>query len=379
MANKTEYSRLVLKRSTQTGVTPTIPTGSTINNDWLNTDLLIGEGFLNVFDDRLFYRTINGIVEIPMSGFSSANYYTESAFITGSTVFFNRTDTPLAYSVDLSSLTGITNIYNIDGTLTGNRTVDLGANTLTFTSNTGKPGVIINTPLADYRLRSEDLDFRKATSGDKVNWISMDGSNTILGILDTVTDEFIGMSVSNTAMYVGSDFTGATFTGVEYLNDYSANYSNRSLVDKEYVDTSKQYVNYWEFSGAAQTNIISSATWYKLNTSGTTSPFLNGDFVHTNNKVTYTGSTSIICQIEGIISVSSGNNDEIHAAFFKNGSLFPCSEQETVTSSGGKSSALPFHCVAQFNTNDYVEVYVKNETSTTNIDLTHVNVIVKEL
>ena len=35
----------------------------------------------------------------------------------------------------------------------------------------------------------------------------------------------------------GYDAVGAGFRGIEYTEDYSANYTNRSLVDKEYVDT----------------------------------------------------------------------------------------------------------------------------------------------
>ena len=52
MAIQTEYSRLVWKRSTVVGVEPTIPTATTIDNTWLDTDILIGEGFINVADDN---------------------------------------------------------------------------------------------------------------------------------------------------------------------------------------------------------------------------------------------------------------------------------------------------------------------------------------
>lgn len=139
------------------------------------------------------------------------------------------------------------------------------------------------------------------------------------------------------------------------------------------------YINYFEFSGNAITTITTIDTWEKLNTNGTTSLFSRGDLVHTNNRVTYTGTTAKVFQIEGIISISSGNNNQIYGSFFRNGSLYPCSTQTTLTSSGGRSNALPFHCVIELETNDYVEVFVKNETSTTNITLDNVNVIVKEL
>ena len=143
MANKTEYSRLRLKRSGQTGVEPTIPTGTTIDNTWLPTDLLIGEGFLNTVDDRLWYRTNNGVVEVPLSGFSSSNYYTDSAFLSGNTIFFNRTDLPLAYSVDLTSIvsgTTDTNFANTDLTFTGNRVHDTDGNSLEITTDGGTYG-----------------------------------------------------------------------------------------------------------------------------------------------------------------------------------------------------------------------------------------------
>ena len=138
------------------------------------------------------------------------------------------------------------------------------------------------------------------------------------------------------------------------------------------------YINYFDFSSAAVTTISVTDTWYKLNTT-TTSSFSRNGLAHTNNRVTNTSSGSKVCKLEGVLSVSAGNNDEVHAAFFKSGVLFPCSEQEAVMGSGGKNNAIPFHCVAELNTNDYVEVWVKNASNTTNITLDNVNVIVTEL
>lgn len=113
----TEFSRLRLKRATIPGVTPTIPTGSTIDNSWIPTDLMVGEMFLNSADDRLWVRTASGNKEISISGISSENFYTESAFIlSGNTLGFNRTNSTgstLAYTVDLTPIVG-------GGSFTGN-------------------------------------------------------------------------------------------------------------------------------------------------------------------------------------------------------------------------------------------------------------------
>jgi hypothetical protein len=137
------------------------------------------------------------------------------------------------------------------------------------------------------------------------------------------------------------------------------------------------YINYFDFSSNLTTTISNLNTWVKLNTN-TTSLFSRDGLVHTNNRVTNTSSTKVF-KIEGIVSVSSGNNNEVHAAFFKNGQLYPCSEQETVTASNGRSSAVPFHCVIELNTNDYIEVWVKNKNNSNNIILDNINVIVSEL
>ena len=131
MAN-TEYSRILFKRSTVGGVTPTAPTGTTIDNTWLSTDLLIGEGFLNVADDKFWFRTNNGLVEVSLSGISSSNYYTDSVYLTGNTLTFNRTDTPDAYSVDLTPI--LTGVSSTDYYVTGGT---YSSGTLTLTRNDG--------------------------------------------------------------------------------------------------------------------------------------------------------------------------------------------------------------------------------------------------
>lgn len=139
----------------------------------------------------------------------------------------------------------------------------------------------------------------------------------------------------------------------------------------------KSFINYFEFDNSAVTNITQNV-WVKLNTVNTTSLFSRGNLVHSNNRITRTGEKKVF-KVEGIISVSSGNNQEVHAAFFRNGVLYPCSEQSAVLSSGGKSSAIPFHCLIELDENDYIEVWVKNFSSSTNITLSNVNVIVTEM
>lgn len=137
------------------------------------------------------------------------------------------------------------------------------------------------------------------------------------------------------------------------------------------------YINYFDFSSSSVTDITAINTWVKLN-ADTTSIFSRDGLVHTDNKVTNTGSSKVF-KVEGIISVSAGNNQTIHAAFFKNGVLLPCSEQSAITSGSNRIQAIPLHCLVELNTNDYIEVWVKNQANTTDITLDNVNVIITEI
>jgi hypothetical protein len=138
------------------------------------------------------------------------------------------------------------------------------------------------------------------------------------------------------------------------------------------------YINYFDFSSNAVTTIAQANTFYKLNTT-TTQGFSRDGLVHSNNRVTWTGDVERVFKLEGIVSVSSGNNNQIHVAFFKNGELHPCSEQEVTTSGSGRASNIAFHCLIELDDNDYVEVYTKNATGTTSITLDNINVIVSQL
>ena len=141
--------------------------------------------------------------------------------------------------------------------------------------------------------------------------------------------------------------------------------------------TGGAYINCFMFGSSYTTGITQSATWTKLNVE-TTEGFSRDGFVHTNNRITNIDGLRII-KLEAIVSVSSGNNNEIHLAFFKNGEIVPCSEQELVTNSGGRLSGAAIQCLTQVDVNDYVEVWTKNQSGTTDIICSNYNFIVTEL
>ncbi len=65
----TQYSRILTKRTSTTGIVPTIPSSdSHLDGSWRSTDLYDGELFINTTDKRIWYRSGDAIIEIVSGG-----------------------------------------------------------------------------------------------------------------------------------------------------------------------------------------------------------------------------------------------------------------------------------------------------------------------
>ena len=73
MSDKIEYSRMLLKRSNVSGVTPTVTSATTLN-DFTQTDLFEGEMFLNTIDEKAFVRMNNNILEFDLVSSGGTDY-----------------------------------------------------------------------------------------------------------------------------------------------------------------------------------------------------------------------------------------------------------------------------------------------------------------
>jgi len=320
MANITEYSRLVLKRSTVPGTIPTIPTGTTIDSSWLSTDILIGEMFANVADDRLWFRSDNGIMEISLTGETYTNDYTTGATLVGNTVWFDRTDMLSAYSVDLSSITltgGSTGDY-LPLTITGNTDVIITASTL----------LILGDSTSDiYNFVNHDTDRNTGSyiaAGGAYLFSIDEGSKDGYYIQSSYGD---GASMrydlsSSTITEIGIEKGGAYIRaevgspGIVYISDYSSGYTARSLVDKEYVDgvfLSGSPLNYLALTGGTLTGplIVNSTLNVTGNTvvgelSASTFTIINSGAT-TRNYVDYSFNTIRTGVTNSTIAAGSGN------------------------------------------------------------------------
>ena len=194
MSDKIEYSRIILKRTTDPGITPTIPTGTTLDT-FTPTDLFVGELFLNAADDLMWIRTDNGIVPISLSG-STGSTPTLAQVLNSGNVSFN----------DIVITSG--NTIQYQGINTGSTTTILGldasGNTIT-TSVAGATQDLDNVLSYGNSTGSYDI---VVSSGQTIQYQGLNNgsSNTILA-LDTT-----GGTITTTITDGNTYITGGTIT-----------------------------------------------------------------------------------------------------------------------------------------------------------------------
>lgn len=163
---------------------------------------------------------------------------------------------------------------------------------------------------------------------------------------------------------------GSYLTGVNSM-DNKALFNNNVGIDNS-ADVSQYYMN----GNATATVISATATEYKISGT-TTSGSATQKFTNTDNRSTYTGALTRFFKVTATISVTSGNNNEIGLYIGKNGTVLPESEIYGTTNSGGRAENIVCQTLVELTNGDYIEIFCENNTSTSNVTATDLNVIVE--
>jgi len=165
---------------------------------------------------------------------------------------------------------------------------------------------------------------------------------------------------------------GTYLTGVSYTDNKTR------FVNSKGIENTAEIGNYYMTNNATATTI--SATNTPVKASGTTTAnTINQKFTHTDNRLTYVGALIRDFQVTATVSLSSGNNNLIGVYVAKNGTVIPSSEMYSTTSSGGKAESITCQTILELNENDYIEIWVENNTATSDITTEYLNVICKSL
>jgi hypothetical protein len=272
--DKIEYSRLLMKRSTQSGEVPTVPPITAVTlNQFTPTDVFVGEFFLNAVDDLLWIRTDNGILPIDLSGSTGTTVPTLNQVLfqgnitsgidiqvsSGDTITFGglSTGTPVnVLAVDVSgntiltSITGSTVIVGGDylplsgGTVTGN--TYFGATSgITMDQVNNRLG--INTANPQYTIEA---------FGTKSNVTYQDTSGGVFQISgDTMLPRFSVAGAPSLTKPLFSlsmgirTYDDTTFPGYGKIGDghlYASNEMNGlNIINRQGTGTTEDYIRFY--------------------------------------------------------------------------------------------------------------------------------------
>lgn len=119
-------------------------------------------------------------------------------------------------------------------------------------------------------------------------------------------------------------------------------------------------------STPVETVIANQNEWTKV--LGTTSAMAEMGFTHSSGRLTYTGASTRHFHIASTISATAaGNNKLIAFAIGKNGTVDAGSRTPRFVSTGADVGSLAVHWDLLMSTNDYIEVFVRNETDAVNV------------
>ena len=189
-------------------------------------------------------------------------------------------------------------------------------------------------------------------------------SAAVMGDASTVALDFVsGVSIPNS----GCILTDCSFSGLGVgtqgisEDDIRARFTaNTGIENSAYVGSMYMQDN------LVATVIAETNTAVKV-AGTTTEGIFNRSFVHASNRLTYQGDPTLFFNVTAVLSLTSGNNNKIGIYVGKNDTAITSSELYINTDAGGRFENVTVTTPVQLATNDYIEVFVENDTSTSNI------------
>lgn len=189
----------------------------------------------------------------------------------------------------------------------------------------------------------------------------------------------VGLNVSTSADIINQSYILDTvnFGGNgTYLQGIQADNNKALFTNVSNIDNSADICQYSMRNNAVATNVTTAGAVYKI-LGTTTNSSVTQKFTHTNNRATYVGALNRFFKVSATLSVISGNNNLIGIYIAKNGSVLPDSEVYITTNASGNAEGASVQVLTQLIENDFIEIWVENDSSTSNITVSFLNVIIE--
>jgi hypothetical protein len=166
---------------------------------------------------------------------------------------------------------------------------------------------------------------------------------------------------------------GATYTGgLDYTSNFALFQNCRGI-------TNTASIGLMSFTNNATENPIATQGVFEKIEGTTTASALNQKFTHTNNRLTYSGGLTKEFVVSASVSANSVVTPSaiILVRIAKNGTTIADSESQATTSSSGRNENFFCQTIVQLAPNDFVEMFIANNTNANNLLATELNLIVR--
>lgn len=166
---------------------------------------------------------------------------------------------------------------------------------------------------------------------------------------------------------------GTYLAGLDYTFNKARFIENRGIINTAVVS------GYYMQNNVTTTVISATGTPVKV-AGTTTETAISQKFDNsTTNRALYEGAIPRNFEVQIVFSLSSGNNNKIGFYVAKNGTELSESETYVTTDSGGRLENGYVQVLVALEDGDYIEAFVENDTSTSNVLVDSMNLIVKEV
>ena len=270
------------------------------------------------------------------------------------------------------STTAVGTIKNYDNTIfntigflnSGGLTFDGTIGTIAFTDT-----IFENATALESIILPNTLTVSRRFRIDNSSFVSLSGE-TALNVSTSATIPDEGYILNNVNFGGG----GTYLTGVQSTDNKARFEGCRG------INNSSNIAQYYMQGNAAITTITTSSTFVKIAGTTTTGSYVEKfDVTTTNNKAVYTGSLTGFYKVNAVVSMTSGNNKELELAIYKNGSILTPSRSKGTSNGGGKAENVACLDIVELQTNDYIELYVANNSNTNNVVCVDLNLTIVRL
>ena len=229
-------------------------------------------------------------------------------------------------------------------------------------SSTVNSGALINTnntTICNRRIRIQDSVIISNGQSDGLN---IDPSMTI------GDERYILETVNFT-----NNGSGQSLTGLDYT-------SNKTLFNNcSGITNSAKFAHYYGQNNTTPTIITGQNIPAKANIVTISNP-ISQKFSFSDNRATYTGSGSGFFKILTTTSLTANsNNDQVSLYIAKNGVVETISKVTITSNAQNRVQNAVNSIPLQLSTNDYIELWVENNSDSSNITVTSLNVIIELL